>query len=102
MVENEANLFWAEAQLAAAEARWPEALAAFEALAGCQAQRGFRWGWARNLMDWAATHVARGKPADLERARALLRDSQGAFEEMGIPRYAALVEERLQSLSTEP
>jgi tetratricopeptide (TPR) repeat protein len=92
------SLLWLEARLASAERRWPEALAAFETLAGIHERLGWRWRRARALLDWAEAHLARGQAADIERARDLLQDAQMAFEEMGIPRYAAVAQNRLQAL----
>jgi tetratricopeptide (TPR) repeat protein len=86
------------AQIAAAEGRWTEALAALEASAATNARLGVRWCWARGLLDWAEVHVARGEPGDRARARELLRQSQAAFAEMGVPRYATVAAERLQAL----
>jgi hypothetical protein len=59
-----------------------------------------RWRWARTLLDWAEAHVGRGEPGDLERARTLLQEAHAAFEQMGIPRYAALAKERLDGLES--
>jgi hypothetical protein len=95
---DEPSLLWLEARLATAERRWPEALAAFETLAGIHERLGWRWRRARALLDWAEAHLARGQAADIERARDLLQDAQMAFEEMGIPRYAAVARDRLQAL----
>jgi tetratricopeptide (TPR) repeat protein len=92
------GLLWLEARLATAEERWPEALAAFETLAGIHERLGWRWRQARALLDWAEAHLARGQTADIERARDLLQDAQVAFEEMGIPRYAAVARDRLQAM----
>jgi tetratricopeptide (TPR) repeat protein len=92
------SLLWLEARLATAERRWPEALAAFETLAGIHERLGWRWRRARALLDWAEAHLARGQAADIERARDLLQDARMAFEEMGIPRYAAVARDRLQAL----
>jgi hypothetical protein len=92
------SLLWLEARLATAEKRWPEALAAFETLAGIHERLGWRWRQARAWLDWAEAHVARGQAADIERARDLLQDAQTAFEGMGIPRYAAVAQDRLQAL----
>jgi hypothetical protein len=92
------SLLWLEARLATAEEHWPEALAAFETLAGIHERLSWRWRWARVLLDWAQAYVARGQTADFERARHLLLDAQTAFEEMGIPRYAAVAHDRLQTL----
>ena len=96
----EAALLWAEATLTAAEERWTETLAAFDALVAIYARLGMRWDWACTLIDWAGAHLGRGQPGDLKQARDLLRESQEMFTDMGIPRHAALVEERLQALST--
>jgi DNA-binding SARP family transcriptional activator/predicted ATPase len=95
---DEQSLLWLEARLATAERRWPEARAAFETLAGIHERLGWRWRRARALLDWAKAHMARGQAADIERARDLLRDAQTAFEEMGIPRYAAVAQDQLQAL----
>jgi hypothetical protein len=92
------GLLWLEARLATAEERWPEAVAAFETLAGIHERLGWRWRRARALLDWAGAHLARGHAVDIERARDLLLDAQMAFEEMGIPRYAAAAQNRLQAL----
>jgi hypothetical protein len=89
---------WSEARMAAAERRWAEALAALETLAESCAQGGMRWEQARTLVDWAAAHMARGKASDLGQARSLLEESRALFQEMGISRYAALVQERLGKL----
>jgi hypothetical protein len=56
-----------------------------------------RWYWVRWLLNWAEAHVARGEPGDLEWAKELLGDSQMAFQEMGIVRYAMLVRDRLEA-----
>ena len=95
------SLLWLEARLATAERRWPEALAAFETLAGIHARLGWRWRQARVFLDWAQAHVARGEPGDRERAMELLREALAAFEEMGIPRYAAVVQQRLDELAVK-
>lgn len=94
----EPHLLLLEAQLASAEERWTEALSALEAAAGILDRFGVRWYWARWLLDWAEAHVARGQATDIERARDLLQDAQTAFEGMGIPRYAAVAQDRLQAL----
>jgi len=94
-----AALQWADARLATAEQRWAEALTAFESLAETCMQYGLRWIRARILIDWAAAHEARGDVADFARAIALLEESHALYQEMGIPRYMALVQERLAALS---
>jgi hypothetical protein len=95
---DEAFLLLLTAQIAGAEGRWAEALAAYEAATAIHARYGARWYWVRWLLDWAEAHAARGEPGDLERARELLRDAQTAFQEMGIRRYAAVAQDRLETL----
>ncbi len=95
---DEEHLSLAEARLALAEARWPEALAAFEAAANLEARMGKRWYRAQTLREWAEAHLARGGLGDRERARELLQESLALFEVMNVPKYAAIVKESLASL----
>jgi serine phosphatase RsbU (regulator of sigma subunit) len=88
-----------EARISAARERWSEALLAFEGAAGTCARLEMRWWWARMLLEWTEAHVARGQSTDLERARALLREAQTTFEQLGAPRYAALVESRSRDVN---
>jgi tetratricopeptide (TPR) repeat protein len=97
----ERNLFWAEAHLAVAERRWPEAMAAFRASTDECARMGMSWYHARTLMDWAEAHRTRAEPGDRDRARDLLRSALGKFEAMGAAYYAAQVMRRLQELEAE-
>jgi hypothetical protein len=94
----EAAVLWAEARLAAAEERWTEALGAFEPLVDTYAQFGMQWDRARILVDRTGAYATRGEAADFGQARSLLQESYALFQEMGIPRYARLVEERLNVL----
>jgi serine phosphatase RsbU (regulator of sigma subunit) len=98
---NKQALRYAEAELALAEGRWTEALRGMEAIAAMQAKQGARRLWARTLVQWAAIHFLRGKPADLQRAQALLREARSAFEEMGAAGYERLCNRRLESLQSE-
>jgi DNA-binding SARP family transcriptional activator/predicted ATPase len=97
----EAALLWAKGKLASAEKRWAEALGAWESLVEMYAQSGLRWERARALVDWAEVFTSLGSDADIIRARSLLQESHAMFQEMGIPRYAELVQERLASLPGE-
>ncbi len=97
---DEQSLLWLKARLASTEKRWPEALSAFEALVAIYQHLGWRWRWARALLDWADVCVARGEPGDWQRAVKLLRESQAMFEGMGISRLAALAAGRLQALQS--
>jgi serine phosphatase RsbU (regulator of sigma subunit) len=91
-------LAWAEAMMAQAERRWTEAMAAFERAANSGAALEVRWWWAHSLQGWAAAHLARGEAADLERARALLREAGSIFRVLDAPYYVDMVERRLQAV----
>jgi serine phosphatase RsbU (regulator of sigma subunit) len=91
----------ATARLATAEARWPEALAAYEAAARTYTRLGMRWWRARVLQEWAEAHWARGELTDLEQARTLLQQASSLFAELGVSAYVKSVEERLQALIVE-
>jgi ATP/maltotriose-dependent transcriptional regulator MalT len=96
---DELDLLWLQGCVGAAEERWPQALTAFEDLAGLCASRGLHWDWARTLLDWSETHAARGEPGDVERARVLLQDAAAAFAEMPAPAYTAAAQARLAALA---
>ena len=95
------HLQWLEAQVAAASGVWAEALQWFEAACKTWGDSGLRWYCARVRLDWAQAHVSRGLPGDRQRAADLLREAQQAFQDMGVPRYAAIAQERLQELGSE-
>jgi tetratricopeptide (TPR) repeat protein len=98
LVESEPHLSWAEANLAMAEGRWAEALAAFEATVDAQGRTKERWYRARTLVDWAEAHLARGESGDRERAEELLREAEAEFEAMGAHGYVERVKGRLREL----
>jgi len=89
---------WAEANLQAAERRWPEAWASFDYVVEQVTRAGARWYRAQVLRDWAEAHLARGEVGDAERAREMLRQVMVEFDAMGAPLYARQVEERLAAL----
>jgi hypothetical protein len=89
---------WAEAHLAVAEGRWPEALAAFSMTAGGFDRMGMPWFRARTLREWAEAHLSQGEMEDRERAQGLLREAEAEFAAMGVPLYAAQVQQRLEEL----
>jgi serine phosphatase RsbU (regulator of sigma subunit)/predicted ATPase len=92
-------LHWGKARVAVIETRWAEALAAFESAARHWGRLGMRWWCARTLYEWATAHVQRGEPTNLERARALYREAQALFDELGTPKYASRMEQRLQEVN---
>ncbi len=92
------HLQWLEAMVAAYAGNWAEAMDWYEAACMTLEDTGARWWRTRVLLDWAKAHVTRGNPGDRQRAAELLREAQEAFEEMSVPRYAAIAEERLLEL----
>ncbi|UCF61835.1 MAG: SpoIIE family protein phosphatase [Anaerolineaceae bacterium] len=93
---DEGSLKYTEAELAAAEKRWSDALAAYEIVAGIAARLEMRPWWAGMLRLWADVYISRGEPTDLERAQALLREALSAYEDMGLSYFAGQVEEKLR------
>lgn len=89
---------WLGADLAAAAGHWAEAMEHFEAADKSLARGGNPWRCARLRLDWAEAHTTRGEPGDRQRAAELLRQAQEAFQDMGVPRYAAVAQERLRKL----
>jgi tetratricopeptide (TPR) repeat protein len=95
------DFYWlsrAEAHVAAAEVRWPEALAAFESLVGECRRLGMRWYTARTLGEWAEALLARGEPGDREKTCALLAEAATEFEATGAPFYADQARRRMNEL----
>jgi serine phosphatase RsbU (regulator of sigma subunit) len=87
-----------EAELASARGLHAEAISILETVVAGYARIGARWSWARTLHDWAEVHMRAGSSADLERARALLREAQTLYEQMGAQRHAAWMETRMKDL----
>jgi hypothetical protein len=96
------DFYWlarAEARLAAAEGRWPEALAAFESLVGECRRLGMRWYTARTLSEWAEALLARAAPGDREQACSLLGQAAAEFDATGAPYYAEHAKRRMNELN---
>jgi hypothetical protein len=60
---------------------------------------GYRWGWARRLIDLGDALVGRGQPGDLKRAQQVYQQSLEMFTEMGAPGYSEVLNPRLAALS---
>jgi len=65
---------------------------------GLVAKTSRRWSLAWTLLFWAKAHIGRDEPMDLERARALLREAQALFAEMGATSYVEMVEKLQEEL----
>jgi hypothetical protein len=92
-------LLRAEAHLAAAEGRWPAALAAFEGVAGKARRLGARWYAASFMGEWAEALLARGEPGDREQALSLLGQAAAEFDAIGAPYYAEQAKRRMADLA---
>jgi hypothetical protein len=81
--------------LAAYLERWDEATEAFEdAIARCR-RLGARPYLARTEYELARALLARGRPADADRARALIASARAAAHELGMPGLVRLADDRL-------
>ena len=97
----EGQRLWLEGQVAAAGEEWAESIDWFESACRALSDAGHRWYCARVRLDWAEVHVSRDEPGDRQRATELLREARDAFQDMGVPRYAAIAQERLQELGVK-
>jgi serine phosphatase RsbU (regulator of sigma subunit) len=90
----------ANTEIACAEKKWSEALAAVEDTANMEERHGFRLNRAKTLLTWADIHIQRGEPADHERAQALLWESLALFNEMEVGYYPEIIKARLKEVQT--
>ncbi len=90
----------AEAAIASAEGRYGEAISILEGIIANYARLGARWSWARTLHDLAEVYMKSGSPADYERARALLREAQNLYTEIGAHWHADFMDKRSSDLRT--
>ena len=86
-------LAWSEAHLAGAEENWQIAFEYFQNLDQMTSQLKLPWYRARALVDWAAVHINRGEADDLLRSKELLEEAIQIYTDLGLPRYAARVEQ---------
>ncbi|MGD8752865.1 MAG: hypothetical protein PVG14_15640, partial [Anaerolineales bacterium] len=98
---DEVRIKSAQAELAYLEKRWEDSINAFEATASILAKMEARPRWARTLMLWADVHIARAETGDKEQAEDLLRQALEAYQDMEIPYWVNLVEEKLEALGAE-
>jgi tetratricopeptide (TPR) repeat protein len=95
------SLSWAQARLAAAEGRWPEAWEAFRATAEGLSRPGLRCWTARVWRHWAEALLQRGEPGDWGAAQDLLKRAHAKFEAIGAGPYAQQVKEQLEHLAQD-
>ncbi|MCL4267752.1 MAG: protein kinase [Anaerolineae bacterium] len=72
----------AKALIAVCEQRWQDAFLYFATAVQNTEAIGARWFQADLTRQWAEAHLARGEPADRQRARELLQQSEAAFAAM--------------------
>ena len=89
---------WTEFELAYADERWSESIAACESLVEICERSEHRWDWARRLIDLGDAYLGRNEPGDLEKVREIYQQSLDMFIEMGAPGYIKVLEERLGSI----
>jgi serine phosphatase RsbU (regulator of sigma subunit) len=94
-------LLMAEAELARAEGRWDDAIAAYQKQVEIHSRTHQRLDWARALHNLAEMHTLRGEAEDLLRAHSLFNLALDLYKSMGAPVYIRVVEERLLSLQVE-
>jgi serine phosphatase RsbU (regulator of sigma subunit) len=75
---------------------WTEAISAFQEAAAESQRLGIRWHGARQVLLWAEALLSRGRPADVDHARGLLREARDTFRDLSAGYYAALAARRLE------
>jgi tetratricopeptide (TPR) repeat protein len=88
----------AEVELAMVDVRWDEAVSTCLSLIDIYQAGGYRWEWARTLIDLGDALIGRDLPGDRERAHEVFRQSLEVFTEMDAPGYIRVLEERLGRL----
>jgi hypothetical protein len=59
---------------------------------------GYKWNWARQLIDLGDVLIGRGLPGDREQAEHVYRQSLEMFTEMGAPGYIQVLAQRLEGM----
>jgi tetratricopeptide (TPR) repeat protein len=85
-------------EMASAEGRWDEAIAVCESSIDSYQRGGYRWKWARKLIDLGDALSSRNVPGDQDSARESYQQSLDMFTEMGAPGYIQVLEERLAGI----
>jgi tetratricopeptide (TPR) repeat protein len=96
--EEEMYKFRAEAELARAEGYWEEAVSKYKTIVDIWQAGGYRWNWARILIDLGDVLISRNLPDDRKQALQAYRQSLEMFTEMGASGYIQVLEERLEAI----
>ena len=95
---NVPGLTRAKALIALADGHFDEAWDHFREETELWKQFGVRTELSRCLLSWATAHIDRGESEDLIRARELLKEARGVFEDIGAHLYVDHVDARLKEL----
>jgi len=85
----------AETELGLVEKRWERAIVACQTLIDIYQAGGYRWEWARQLIDKGDALMGRDSPGDREEAQKTYRQSLEMFTEMNAHGYIKVLEGRL-------
>jgi tetratricopeptide (TPR) repeat protein len=88
----------AKFEIAFGQEQWGQAIKSCEYSIELVKDVGYRWEWARKLIDLGDALIGRNEPGDRERARETYQQSLDMFTEMGAPGYIQVLEERLKEL----
>jgi tetratricopeptide (TPR) repeat protein len=93
--EEESYHLRAKAELALVEEHWYKAISTWQILIDIYRTGGYRWLWARHLIDLGDALLSQNGPGDREGAQQAYRQSLEMFTEMGAPGYVKVLEQRL-------
>jgi len=87
-----------EALLGLTEKRWDQGWTAYKESLEMINKTGFKWMAAQLQRDWAETHILRGEGGDRERARGLLVNALGLFDEIGSVGFVEMVKNQISEI----
>jgi len=90
----------AKALIALADGHFDEAWDHFREESELWKQFGIRTELGRCLLSWATAHIDRGDSENLIKARGLLQEARGVFEDIGAQLYVEQVDARLKELES--
>jgi tetratricopeptide (TPR) repeat protein len=88
----------AKFEIAFGQEQWGQAITSCEYSIELAQNVGYRWEWARRLIDLGDALLGHNEPGDRERARETYQQSLDMFTEMGAPGYIQVLEERLKDM----
>jgi hypothetical protein len=82
------------------EKRWDQGWTAYKESLEMINKTGFKWMAAQFQRDWAEIHLRRGERGDQERARDLLENALGLFDEIQSEGFIKLVKNQIGEIET--